>query len=102
MFEILERIEINLFEEKATMDFLKHEGKPHKKVKVATASMPSHAANTNALCFKYGKPRHLRTECKKDKIATSHNGGFCFNCSAKRHNEVNCWKLHPELKPTEE
>jgi hypothetical protein len=26
MFEILERIEINLFEEKATMDFLKHEG----------------------------------------------------------------------------
>jgi hypothetical protein len=55
VFETSERIEINLLEEKAAMDFLKCEEKPPEKVKVATASLPSHAADTNATCFKCGK-----------------------------------------------
>jgi hypothetical protein len=55
VFETSERIEINLLEEKATMGFLKREEKPLKKVKVAKASLPSHAADTNITCFKCGK-----------------------------------------------
>jgi hypothetical protein len=55
VFETSERIEINLLEEKAAMGFLKREEKPPEKVKVAKASLPSHAADTNAICFKCGK-----------------------------------------------
>jgi hypothetical protein len=58
-FETSEWIEINLLEEKATMGFLKREEKPPEKVKVAKASLPSHAADTNATCFKCGKVWHL-------------------------------------------
>jgi hypothetical protein len=55
VFETSEWIEINLLEEKAAMDFLKREEKPLEKVKIAKASLPSHAADTNATCFKCGK-----------------------------------------------
>jgi hypothetical protein len=55
VFETLERIEINLLEEKAAMGFLKREEMPPEKVKVAKASLPSHATDTNATCFKCGK-----------------------------------------------
>jgi hypothetical protein len=81
------------------MGFLKREEKPPKKVKVAKASLPSHAADTNATCFKYGKARHLQKDCKEGKTTTSQSGGFCFGCSVKGHNEAKCWKLHPKLKP---
>jgi hypothetical protein len=64
VFETSERIEINLLEEKAAMGFLKREEKPPKKVKVAKASLPFHAVDTNATCFKYGKARHLWKDCK--------------------------------------
>jgi hypothetical protein len=100
VFETSERIEINLFEEKAAMGFLKCEEKPPKKVKVAKASLPSHAADTNATCFKYGKAGHLRKDCKDGKTTTSQSGGFCSGCGVKGHNEAKCWKLYPELKPT--
>jgi hypothetical protein len=99
VFETSERIEINLLEEKAAMGFLKREEKPPEKVKVAKASLPSHAANTNATCFKCGKVGHLRKDCKDGKTTTSQSGGFCFGCGVKGHNEAKCWKLHPELKP---
>jgi hypothetical protein len=82
------------------MDFLKREEKPPEKVKVAKASLPSHAADTNATCFKCSKARHLRKDCKDGKTATSQSGGFCFGCGVKGYNEAKCWKLHPELKPT--
>jgi hypothetical protein len=55
VFETSEQIEINLLEEKATMGFLKREEKPPEKIKVAKASLPSHAADTNATCFKCSK-----------------------------------------------
>jgi hypothetical protein len=77
------------------MGFLKREEKPPEKVKVAKASLPSHAA-----CFKCGKARHLRKDCKEGKTTTSQSGGFYFGCGVKGHNEAKCWKLHPELKPT--
>jgi hypothetical protein len=99
VFETLERIEINLLEEKATMDFLKREEKPPEKVKVAKASLPSHATDTNTICFKCCKARHLQKDCKEGKTTTSQSGGFCFGCGVKRHNKAKCWKLHPELKP---
>ena len=54
-FETSERIKINLLEEKAAMDFLKYEEKPLEKIKVAKVSLPFHATNTNATCFKCGK-----------------------------------------------
>ena len=41
MFETSERIEINLLEEKAAMDFLKCEEKPLEKIKIAETSLPS-------------------------------------------------------------
>jgi hypothetical protein len=44
------------------MGFLKREEKPQEKVKAAKASLPSHAADTSMMCFKYGKPEHLRKE----------------------------------------
>jgi hypothetical protein len=100
VFETSERIEINLLEEKAAMGFFKREEKLPKKVKVAKASLPSHAADTTATCFKCGKARHLQKDCKEGKTTTSQNGGFCFGCGVKGYNEAKCWKLHPELKPT--
>jgi hypothetical protein len=100
VFETSERIEINLLEEKAAMGFLKREEKPPEKVKVAKANLPSHAADTNATCFKCGKAEHLRKDCKEGKTTTSQSGGFCSRCGVKGHNEAKCWKLHPELKPT--
>jgi hypothetical protein len=100
VFETSERIEINLLEEKAAMGFLKHEEKPPEKVKVAKASLPYHAADINATCFKCGKVGHLRKDCKEGKTTTSQSGGFCSRCGVKGHNKAKCWKLHPELKPT--
>jgi hypothetical protein len=100
VFETSERIEINLLEEKAAMGFLKREEKPLEKVKVAKANLPSHAADTNATCFKCGKVGHLRKDCKDGKTTTSQNGGFYSGCGVKGHNEAKCWKLHPELRPT--
>jgi hypothetical protein len=77
VFKTLERIETNLLEEKAAMDFLKRAEKPPKKVKVAKASLPYHVADTNATCFKCGKVGHLRKDCKESKTSTSQSGGFC-------------------------
>jgi hypothetical protein len=99
-FETLERIEINLLEEKAAMGFLKYEEKPPEKVKAAKSSLPSHVADTNATCFKCGKAGHLRKDYKEGKTATPQSGGFCSECGVKGHNKAKCWKLHPELKPT--
>jgi hypothetical protein len=100
VFKTSERIEINLLEEKAAMGFLKREEKPPEKVKVAKANLPSHAADTNATCFKYGKAGHLRKDCQEGTTTTSQGGGFCSGCGIKGYNEAKCWKLHPELKPT--
>jgi hypothetical protein len=100
VLETSERIEINLLEEKAAMGFLKREEKLPKKVKAAKASLPSHAVDTTAMCFKYGKVGHLRKDCKESKSATPQSGGFCSGCGVKGHNKANRWKLHPELKPT--
>jgi hypothetical protein len=90
VFETSERIEINLLEEKSAMGFLKHEEKPPEKVKAAKASLPSHAADTNATCFKCGKARHLRKDCKEGKTATPHSRGFYSGCGVKGHNEAKC------------
>jgi hypothetical protein len=90
VFETSERIEINLFEEKVAMGFLKREEKPPEQFKVAKASLPSHAADTNATCFKCGKVGHLRKDCKDGKTTMSQSGGFCFGCSVKGHNEAKC------------
>jgi hypothetical protein len=100
VFETSERIEINLLEEKAAMDFLKREEKPPENVKVAKANLPSHAADTNATRFKCGKAGHLRKDCKDGKTTTSQSGGLCSGCGVKGHNKAKCWKLQPELKPT--
>ena len=69
VFETLERIDINLLKEKTSMDFLKCEEKPSKKIKVAKASLPSHAANTNATYFKCGKAGHLRKNVRKARLS---------------------------------
>jgi hypothetical protein len=99
VFETSERIEINMLEEKAAMDFLKREEKPPEKVKVAKANFSSHAADTNATCLKCGKAWHLRKDCREGKTTTSQSGGFYSGCGAKGYNEAKYWKLHPELKP---
>jgi hypothetical protein len=96
VFETSERIEIK---EKAAMGFLKREEKPQEKVKAAKASLPSHAADISMTCFKYGKPEHLRKECKEGKSNSLQSGGYCSGCGAKGHSEAKCWKLHPDLKP---
>jgi hypothetical protein len=96
VFETSERIEINLFEEKAAMGFLKREEKPQEKVKAAKASLPSHAVDTSMTCFKCGKPGHPRKEYKEGKSDSPQSGG----CGAKGYSEAKCWKLHPDLKPT--
>jgi hypothetical protein len=88
VFETSKRIEINLLEKKAAMGFLKCEEKPPEKVKVAKASFPSHATDTNATCFKCGKTGHLRKDCKEGKTTTSQSRGFCSGCGVKGHNEA--------------
>jgi hypothetical protein len=98
VFETSERIEINLLEEKAAMEFLKREKKPQDKVKAAKASLPSNAADTSMTCFKCGKPRHLRKECKEGKSNFPQSGGYCSGCGAKEHSEAKFWKLHHGLK----
>jgi hypothetical protein len=90
VLETSEWIEINLLEEKAAMGFLKREEKLREKVKVAKASLPSHAADTNATCFKCGKAGHLRKDCKEGKTTTSQSGGFCSRYGVKGHNEAKC------------
>jgi hypothetical protein len=81
------------------MGFLKHEEKPQEKVKAAKASLPSHAADTFITCFKCGKPRHLRKECKEGKSDFPQSRGYCSGYGAKGHSEAKCWKLHLDLKP---
>jgi hypothetical protein len=98
VFETSEQIEINLFEEKAAMGFLKREEKPQEKVKATKASLPSHAVDTSMTCFKYGKPGHLRKECKEGKSDSPQSGGYYSGCGTKGHSEAKCWKLHPDLK----
>jgi hypothetical protein len=71
VFETSKRIEINLLEEKAAMCFVKREEKPPEKVKLAKASLRSHATDTNATCFKCGKAGYLRKDCKDGKTTTS-------------------------------
>jgi hypothetical protein len=100
VFETSERIEINLLEERAAMGFLKRKEKPPEKVKVAKTSLPSHAVDINATCFKCSKAWYLGKDCKDSKTTTSQSRGFCSGCGVKGHNEAKCWKLHPELKPT--
>jgi hypothetical protein len=75
VFETSEWIEINLLEEKEAMGFIKRDEKPQKKVKAAKANLPSHAADTSMTCFKCGKPRHLRKECKEGKSDSPQSGG---------------------------
>jgi hypothetical protein len=90
VFETSERIEISLLEEKAAMGFLKREEKPPEKVKVAKTSLPSHAADTNATCFKCGKAGHLWKDRKDGKTTSFQSGGFCSGCGVKGHNEAKC------------
>jgi hypothetical protein len=80
------------------MGFLKREEKPPEKVKVAKASLPFHATDTNATCFKCGKVGHLRKDCKDGKTTTSQSKGFYSGYGVKGHNEAKYWKLHPELR----
>jgi hypothetical protein len=81
------------------MGFLKCEEKPQKKIKAAKASLPSHATDISMTCFKYGKPGHLRKECKEGKSDSPQSGGYYSRCGAKGYSEAKCWKLHPDLKP---
>lgn len=78
VFKTSEPIEINLLEEKAAVGFLKLEKKIPEKVKVAKASIPPYASDTISLCFKCGKPRHVRKDCKESHAPQA--GGYCFGC----------------------
>ena len=100
VFETSKWIEINLLKEKAAMGFFKREEKPPEKVKVAKASLPSHAPDSNAICFKFEKVGHLRMDYKEGKTTMSQSGGLCVGCGVKGHNKAKCWKVHLELKPT--
>ena len=100
VFEISERIEINLLEEKAAMGFLRTKDKPPEKTKSAKASIPTNTADTDIVCFNCGGVGHRRRDCKKSsKTETAKIGGFCSGCGVKGHAEASCWKVHPELKP---
>jgi hypothetical protein len=83
IFETSERIEINLLKEKAAMGFFKREEKPQEKVKAAKASLPSHADDTPTMCFKCGKLRHQRKECKEGKSDSPQSGGYCLDVVPK-------------------
>ena len=100
VFETLERIEINLLEEKVVMGFLKHEEKPYEKAKAAKASLPSYATDTSTTYFKCGKPKHLWKECKEEKSDSLQSKGYCSKCGAKGHSEAKYRKLHPNLIET--
>ena len=90
VFETSERIEINLPKEKAAIGFLKREEKAPEKSKVAKASLPSHAAETNAICFKCDKVGHLRKERKEGKTTMTQSRGICSGCGVKGHKEAKC------------
>ena len=101
VFETLERIEINILEEKAAMGFLKREDKIPEKVNMAKVAILAHTADASPMCFTCGKSGHRRRNCKEGKTSTPQAGGFCLGCGIKGHAEPSCWKVHPELKPSE-
>jgi hypothetical protein len=58
VFEISERIEINLLEEKAAMGFFKKEEKLPEKGKPAHASIPANTGDADITCFTCGGVGH--------------------------------------------
>ena len=84
VFETLERIEINILEEKAAMGFLKREDKIPEKVNMAKVAILAYTANASPMCFTCGKSRHRRRDCKEGKTSTPQAGGFCLGCVVSR------------------